>query len=150
MKERVDALKDEIKRFTASNKDQLEEFRLKFISRKSVVADLFSNMKSVLPEDRKEMGKLLNELKHSAQEKFKELISSLDNRKASSSAPVDLTLPPIPDTLGSLHPLSITRKRILEIFERMDSILYSFGPFVTMSLINMAIIYKFIKAIGEL
>ncbi|MCG8311192.1 MAG: phenylalanine--tRNA ligase subunit alpha [Cytophagales bacterium] len=127
MKERVDALKDEIKRFTASNKDQLEEFRLKFISRKSVVADLFSNMKSVLPEDRKEMGKLLNELKHSAQEKFKELISSLDNRKASSSAPVDLTLPPIPDTLGSLHPLSITRKRILEIFERIGFNV-SYGP----------------------
>ena len=128
MKEKVNALKAEISKFVAANNDQLEEFRLKFISRKSVIGDLFADMKSVAPEQRKEMGQLLNTLKNEAQNKFKELISTLNkSERESSSAPVDLTLPPVPETLGSLHPLSITRKRILEIFERIGFNV-SYGP----------------------
>ena len=128
MKEKVEALKEKISNYIAENNDHLEEFRLKFISRKSIIGDLFADMKSVVPEHRKEMGQLLNELKNDAQNKFKELISNLERSKEeSSSAPVDLTLPPVPDTLGSLHPLSITRKRILEIFERIGFNV-SYGP----------------------
>lgn len=120
MKEKVEALKAEISKYIAATHDELEEFRLKFTSRKSVVGDLFAEMKSVAQEDRKEMGRLLNELKNDAQNKFKELIASLEKtQEEHSEAPIDLTLPSIPDTLGSLHPLSITKKRILEIFERI-------------------------------
>ena len=85
-------------------------------------------MKSVAAEDRKEMGKLLNDLKNQTQEKFKELITSLEKTKEETSeAPIDLTLPPAPGALGSLHPLSITKKRILEIFERIGFNV-SYGP----------------------
>ena len=120
MKEKVEALKKEISKYIATKNDELETFRLKFISRKSVIGDLFADMKSVAQEDRKEMGQLLNEVKNQAQHKFEELIESLEKTKdETSEAPIDLTLPPIPDTLGSLHPLSITKKRILEIFERI-------------------------------
>ncbi len=128
MKEKVKSLKAEIQKFIASNNDHLEEFRMKFISRKSVIGDLFAEMKSVAPEERKKMGQLVNEVKNEAQQKFKELIHSLEKtQEEKSSAPLDLTLPPIPDTLGSLHPLSITRKRILEIFERIGFNV-SYGP----------------------
>ena len=120
MKEKVEALKKEISKYIATKNDELETFRLKFISRKSVIGDLFADMKSVAQEDRKEIGQLLNEVKNQAQYKFEELIESLEKTKdETSEAPIDLTLPPIPDTLGSLHPLSITKKRILEIFERI-------------------------------
>jgi phenylalanyl-tRNA synthetase alpha chain len=120
MKEKVEALKAEISKYIAATSDELEEFRLKFTSRKSVVGELFAEMKHVAQEDRKEMGRLLNELKNHAQDKFKTLIDSLEkNKEENSEAPIDLTLPPIPGTLGSLHPLSITKKRILEIFERI-------------------------------
>jgi phenylalanyl-tRNA synthetase alpha chain len=128
MKEKVEVLKAEISSYSASNNTELEEFRLKYISRKSVIGALFSEMKSVAPEERKEMGQVLNELKNTALDKFKELVASVDkNKDESTSAPVDLTLPPVPDTLGSLHPLSITRKRILEIFERIGFNV-SYGP----------------------
>lgn len=128
MKDKVKALKAEIAKFKASNNDQLEAFRMKFISRKSVIGDLFSEMKTVAAEERKAVGQLVNELKNEAQQKFKELITSLDQSKEEkSAAPLDLTLPPIPDTLGSLHPLSITRKRMLEIFERIGFNV-SYGP----------------------
>ena len=128
MKEKAEALKAEISSHQVSDKEELEQFRLRFISRKSVISDLFAEMKNVAPEDRKEMGMVLNELKNQAQAKFKELIASLEKSESeSSAAPVDLTLPPIPDTLGSLHPLAITKKRILEIFERIGFNV-SYGP----------------------
>ena len=128
LKAAYEKLKAEISKFIASNNDQLEEFRLKFISRKSVIGDLFAEMKSVAPEERKKMGQLINEVKSEAQQKFKELIHSLDkSQEEQSSAPIDLTLPPVPETLGSLHPLSITRKKILEIFERIGFNV-SYGP----------------------
>ncbi len=120
MKEKVESLKKEIASIIVNGKEELESFRLKFISRKSVIGELFADMKSVGKEDKKEMGKLLNELKNLALDKFNELIVSLDNTSnQTSEAPIDLTLPPIPGTLGSLHPLTITKKRILEIFERI-------------------------------
>ncbi len=128
MKQKVEALKSEILNFKANKNDELESFRLKFISRKSVITELFADLKSVIPEKRKEMGLLLNDLKNQAQDKFNELIASLEkSNDDQSSAPIDLTLPPIQDTLGSLHPLSITKKRILEIFERIGFNV-SYGP----------------------
>ena len=127
MKEKVESLKKEISKYTVSSKEQLEEFRLNFISRKSLISELFSDLRTVLPEERKEMGMLLNDLKNSAQQKFKELVSTLEKKDESSLEEIDLTLPPIPETLGSLHPLSITRKRMLEIFERIGFNV-SYGP----------------------
>ena len=128
MKEKVDALKAEIAEYIATKNDELEAFRLKFISRKSVITDLFADMKNVAPEHRKEMGQLLNELKNTARVKFDILISSVkDSKDEKTEAAIDLTLPPIPDALGSLHPLSITKKRILEIFERIGFNV-SYGP----------------------
>jgi len=128
MKEKVEALMAHISSYTVSNNDELEKFRMEFISRKSVVADLFAEMKNVAPEERKQTGAILNGLKNHAEEKFKELIATLNARNEdSSSAPVDLTLPPISDTLGSLHPLTLTKKRIIQIFERIGFNV-SYGP----------------------
>ncbi len=128
MKEKVLALIAEISSFTVANNDDLERFRMQFISRKSVVGDLFNEMKNVAPEDRKAMGVLLNELKDCAQNKFTELISSLEKLNTQEgAASVDLTLPPLQDTLGSLHPLTLTKRRIIEIFERIGFNV-SYGP----------------------
>jgi phenylalanyl-tRNA synthetase alpha chain len=128
MKEKVEALIGRISSYTVTNNDELEKFRMEFISRKSVVADLFAEMKNVAPEDRKQTGAILNGLKNHAEEKFKNLIEALNSQsEETSSAPVDLTLPPITDTLGSLHPLTLTKKRIIQIFERLGFNV-SYGP----------------------
>jgi phenylalanyl-tRNA synthetase alpha chain len=93
-----------------------------------VISGFFDELKNVTPEGRKEAGMLLNDLKNLSLSRFKDLIASLENSgEESSTAPIDLTLPPIPDTIGSLHPLSITRKRIIEIFERIGFNV-SYGP----------------------
>lgn len=121
MKEKIKVLKEEIAAFRVENQEQLEQFRLKYIGRKSLITDLFSGMGNLSPEERKEYGVLLNDLKDSAQQRFKEMISELETKSALESAAdhTDVTLPPVPGRLGSLHPITITRARIVEIFERL-------------------------------
>lgn len=120
MREKVEELKREIATFVAKNQEELEKFRMRFISRKSVVGELFNEMKNVAPEERRAFGALLNDLKNGAENKFKELIASLENADSSlDEDTIDPTLPPIPDQLGSIHPLTITKARIIEIFKRI-------------------------------
>jgi phenylalanyl-tRNA synthetase alpha chain len=120
MLEKVNQYKEEIANYTVDNQADLENYRLRFISKKSVVGELFGNLKDVAPENRRETGALLNELKDAAQNKFKELIAHLEKAKKQQSAShIDLTLPPVQHQLGSLHPLTITRNKINKIFERI-------------------------------
>lgn len=120
MLDKVKELRQEIEEIQVSSQEQLEAFRLKFISRKGVVTELFQGIKQEAPEKRKELGKVLNELKNSAHKKFKELIDSLESTGTTSGATgLDLTLPPGGVGLGSIHPLSATWERVIEIFGRL-------------------------------
>jgi phenylalanyl-tRNA synthetase alpha chain len=119
MLDKVKAISEEIKAAEAHNQEELEGFRIRYISKKSVIGDLFLELKTVAPENRRTMGQALNELKDAAQNKFKELISRLEEQAVDNTAQhIDLTLPPSV-ALGARHPLSITRARIVEIFQRM-------------------------------
>ena len=120
MLEKVNAIKDEIKTAVAENQEQLEHFRLRFISKKSVIGDLFAALKDAPVEEKKKLGVVFNELKQSAQEKFKALIEQLESDTSHVDGSIaDLTLPPAGSKIGSTHPLTSTRYRIIEIFERI-------------------------------
>ena len=128
MQEKVKQLKEKIEQFSAKTEAELEEYRLKFISKKGQVTALFSEMRNVPVEEKKKMGLVLNDLKNAAQEKFKSLISEVKKGSmGEQSTGVDLTLPPSSDKVGSLHPLRIVRNRIIEIFERIGFNV-SYGP----------------------
>jgi phenylalanyl-tRNA synthetase alpha chain len=114
MEERVSLLKSEIESFNGTT----EEFRLKYISKKGSVSQLFDDLKNAPVEQKKTLGKTLNDLKQLAEGKFKLLTESQESA-SSSSADVDLTLPPIANKTGNLHPLTLTRLRIIEVFERL-------------------------------
>ncbi|MEQ9285534.1 MAG: phenylalanine--tRNA ligase subunit alpha [Cyclobacteriaceae bacterium] len=121
MFDKVEKFKAELEAIKIQTKDELEQFRMKFISKKSVVTELFNDFKNVPNEQKKQFGVALNELKELAQVKLKELSSTLENQQgagADKSVP-DLTLPGIPNELGSIHPITLTRNKIIEIFERM-------------------------------
>lgn len=121
MFDKVEKFKAELEAIKVQTKDELEQFRMKFISKKSVVTELFNDFKNVPNEQKKQFGVALNELKDLAQVKLKELSSSLENHQgqgADQGVP-DLTLPGIPNELGSIHPITLTRNKIIEIFERM-------------------------------
>lgn len=118
MEERIKKLLEEVAAFTAANKEAVENFRLKYISRKGTISELFEELKKVSVEEKKKLGKVLNELKQSAEAKLSALQENLENAQTASTD-IDLTLPPIPNKVGNLHPLTLTKNRIIEIFERL-------------------------------
>jgi phenylalanyl-tRNA synthetase alpha chain len=118
MEEKVSSLRSEIEGFNGTTTAQAEEFRLKYISKKGAVSQLFEELKTVPAEKKKEAGRILNELKQLAEAKFKTM-SELQETSASSGADIDVTLPPIANKTGNLHPLTLTRLRIIEVFERL-------------------------------
>jgi phenylalanyl-tRNA synthetase alpha chain len=118
MEERIQELLSEVKGYLARDKKELEAFRLKYISKKGEISELFEQLRKVSSEQKKNVGKVLNQLKQTAESKLVELTEKLDAVPV-ESAEIDLTLPPVPNEIGNLHPLTLTRYRIIEIFERL-------------------------------
>jgi phenylalanyl-tRNA synthetase alpha chain len=126
--EKVKELISEIEQITVDSKDQLEAFRLRYISKKGVVTELFEGLKNIPQEDRRAVGQELNTLKNLAQNRFQEFNAAVESAAdANPEMLIDLTLPVVPNKQGSLHPLTIVRRRIIEIFERMGFNV-SYGP----------------------
>jgi phenylalanyl-tRNA synthetase alpha chain len=119
MKDKIQSLLEEIKAFKAENNEQLENFRIKFLSKKGIITGLFTEFKNVPKEHRKEFGRVLNELKNKAQEKVNFLREKLEDVKISDKSDKDLTLPVDFIELGTRHPLSIVRNEIIDIFARL-------------------------------
>ncbi|NVJ45837.1 MAG: phenylalanine--tRNA ligase subunit alpha, partial [Cytophagia bacterium] len=119
MNDKLKELSQEIESFVAETQDQLEEYRLRFIGRKNVIADLFSEMRHVPNEEKKAFGQAVNDLKNLAKDKFQELIDGLSSKSSTSEKHPDLTLPPVSGEFGSIHPLTATRNRFIQIFERI-------------------------------
>jgi len=118
MQQRIESLLKEVNEFVANGRQSLEDFRLKYISKKGAIGQLFEELKSLPPEGKKQAGRILNELKKTAEARFAELSQSLETAD-SGPASLDLTLPPVPNKVGNLHPLTLTKYRIIEIFERL-------------------------------
>ncbi|MDE0471948.1 MAG: phenylalanine--tRNA ligase subunit alpha [Ekhidna sp.] len=116
MLEKIKLYASEINEAVATDQEEIESFRLKFIGKNNVINDLFEEFKLVPKELKKELGLELNKLKNQAQFKLKELSDSLSSTP--STAEMDVTLPGISGTEGSIHPISQTKSRIIEIFER--------------------------------
>lgn len=120
MFDKVEVYRAELNEFKVSNSEELEAFRIKYISKKSVITALFDDFKNVPNEQKKAFGQALNELKTLAKDKLQELSQSLeDSSTVNTNHDIDLTLPNVPNELGSVHPLTLTRNKIIEIFERM-------------------------------
>jgi phenylalanyl-tRNA synthetase alpha chain len=119
MKDRIEALLNEIESFSASSKEHVEEFRIKLLSKKGKVKELFDEFKTVAPELRREVGQKLNELQNKAQEKLSHLKEKFESSADDKQQDLDLTLPAEKLALGSRHPLSIVRSQIVDIFSRI-------------------------------
>jgi phenylalanyl-tRNA synthetase alpha chain len=118
MQEEINKIQDEINAFIISNESELDHFRIEFVGRKGRLASLFDQLKNVPVETRREVGQSLNSLKNLAESKFLEAQENFSNKQADVKSPDDLTISE-PISQGSLHPLTMVRARILEIFNRM-------------------------------
>ena len=115
---KIEQLLQEVENLTASNAEELEALRIKYLSKKGIINALMADFRNVPAEQKKEVGMKLNELKNHAQERIntlKEAFECQDN----SAAELDLTRTAYPIELGTRHPLSIVRNEIINIFNRL-------------------------------
>ncbi len=117
MKSRIETLLDEVEKFAATNAEQAEQFRLKYMSRKGQISILFDEFKTVSPELKREVGQLLNKLKTIAQEKL-DAVKDSSSEGSDQKSTADLSLP-ANGFVGSRHPLMIVRQEIIDIFSRV-------------------------------
>ncbi|MFW5753326.1 MAG: phenylalanine--tRNA ligase subunit alpha [Marinilabiliaceae bacterium] len=118
MLDKIQQLLEEVKNLTASSADEAEQLRIKYLSKKGMIPQLFNEFKNVPNDQKKEVGQAINELKNTAQEKINELKEQFEQSHITSGA-TDLTLPGTAMPIGSRHPLSIIRNQIVDIFARL-------------------------------
>ncbi len=118
----LDKAKDLLKKaeaFTASEAEKIEEFRIKYLSKKGgLVTELFKDFKNVPNEQKKEFGQILNQLKDKVIDRVNHLKTELKS-KDTVKIGLDLSLPGDSQNSGSRHPISIVRNEIIEIFARL-------------------------------
>lgn len=121
MKDQLEQTYEEIAAFVAHSQEDLATFRQQFLGKKSILSKLQKALQTAPPEERKEMGKVLNNLKKAAQEKFNTLVEALKatHQPKHTAFEEDLTLPPPAHSLGALHPLTIVKHKIVTLFERI-------------------------------
>jgi phenylalanyl-tRNA synthetase alpha chain len=118
MLDRIKALQEEIEKIVVSGKEEVEELRLKYISKKGSISQLFEDFKTVSPEQKKEVGQAINTLKNFASEKINTLKESFEAAFNGDSG-LDLTMPGDSVKLGTRHPLSLVKNEIIGIFGRL-------------------------------
>lgn len=118
MIDKINTLKSEIESLTAGDLRQVEDLRIKYLSKKGLVSALFNDFRTVPADQKKAMGQALNELKNLATDKINSLRESLENVDT-LDADIDLTRTAAPVALGTRHPLSLVREEIIDIFRRL-------------------------------
>lgn len=118
MKEKIKTYLDEVESFSADTVEQLESFRIKYLSKKGLIPELFADFKHVASNDRKELGQQINNLKQAVQRKIISEKSTIDKKIVSTESTIDLSLPGESE-IGTRHPLSIVRNEIIDIFSRV-------------------------------
>ena len=126
MKARIELLREVVNGFTANTAEELESLRIKYLSKKGEISELFNDFRSVPNEEKREIGQLLNQLRDAAQEKLNGLKAMLESQKADAEK-LDLTCTATPLSIGSRHPLSLVKNEIIDIFSRIGFVIAE-GP----------------------
>jgi phenylalanyl-tRNA synthetase alpha chain len=124
--DKIDELLKEVSQLSAKNAEDVEQLRLKYLSKKGEINALMGEFRNVAKDQKKELGMKINELKKSATEKINSLRESVATTETGSES-LDLTRTAYPVGLGTRHPLTIVKNEIIEIFQRMGFTLYH-GP----------------------
>ncbi len=116
MIERIEPLVKEIESLLISNSEELENFRLKYLSKKGIISQLFEEFKNLPGDQKRDIGKPLNVLKSTAEGIFNSKKEELESNSTEGLQGIDTTLPVYLNQPGSFHPLKIVENRLIEIF----------------------------------
>ncbi|RYG20899.1 MAG: phenylalanine--tRNA ligase subunit alpha [Chitinophagaceae bacterium] len=120
LQEQITQYSAEINTFDTSSADELEQFRIRFLGTKGIIKDIFDQFKAVSPEEKRVLGKVLNEFKQLAEAKYADLHNTLANSELKTEdSGLDLTLPGEGFEVGARHPLALVRREIIEIFNKL-------------------------------
>jgi phenylalanyl-tRNA synthetase alpha chain len=114
MRNKIANYLSDIQSFTINDIENLDSFRLQYLSKKGIINSLFDEFKTIPNEEKREIGKILNELKVSCENKFSEYSQKLSSSETSKETN-DLSLPSIELKLGSRHPISLVKNEICAI-----------------------------------
>ena len=118
LSDKIKSLLQEVATLEAHDAQELESLRIKYLSKKGIVNELMGEFRSVAPEQKRDIGMLLNELKAALQERINTLRATLATAEDDLSD-LDLTRTPYPIRLGTRHPLTIVKNEIIDIFSRL-------------------------------
>ena len=116
--DKIDELLKEVSTLSAKNAEEIEQLRLKYLSKKGEINALMADFRNVAAEEKKAVGIKINELKQKAFDKINELKEQFEAADTVSDD-IDLTRTPYPIPLGTRHPLNIVKNEIVDIFQRM-------------------------------
>ena len=118
MLQNIDRILEEARQFKAETKEEVEQFRIKYLGKKGVLAGLFKDFKEIPSEQKREVGLKINQLKQYVTDRIEALQADITEEPGNKKS-VDLTLPGPPLLSGARHPVSIVRNEIISIFERL-------------------------------
>lgn len=127
MQSKINQYTTEIETFEPKTAEELESFRIQFLGTKGIIKDLFDEFKAVSPEEKRVLGKVLNEFKQLAEAKFNDFKDTFTSKDQNTASTEDLTLTGEGFEIGGRHPLSLVRKEIVEIFKRLGFVVAE-GP----------------------
>ena len=120
MLDRIHRLLEEVEHFAAQSKEEVEEYRIRWLSKKGEISALFEDFRTVPGELKKEVGQKLNDLRTRAQDKINDLKERFESDKEKNKAEIDLSIPAYPASIaGGRHPLSLVRREIISIFSKL-------------------------------
>tara|TARA_B110000881_G_C18593583_1_gene529735 strand:+ start:202 stop:1221 length:1020 start_codon:yes stop_codon:yes gene_type:complete len=119
MLDKVKELIGDVKAFKATSKEDVEVFRIQYLGSKGLLKELFAEFKNVDAAMRKDFGQALNSLKKAAESKVAEMSEALEGANSQKSFFGDLTRPSEPIELGSRHPISLVKNKIIDVFNRI-------------------------------
>ena len=124
--EKIEQVLKEVSQLTADNAEQVEQLRLKYLSKKGEINSLMAQFRQVPAEQKRAVGIKMNELKQKALERINALKEKTEEKSASHDD-MALTRTPYPQPLGTRHPLTLVKNQIVDIFSRMGFTLFH-GP----------------------
>ncbi|MDG1315321.1 MAG: phenylalanine--tRNA ligase subunit alpha [Flavobacteriaceae bacterium] len=119
MTKHIYKLIEEAEAFNAKSLEEVEVFRIKFLGKKGLLAELFAEFKEIPNEEKKDYGQAINRLKDVAQQKVNSLKTALISGANDSLLFGDLSRPGDSINIGSRHPISLVKNQIIDIFSRI-------------------------------
>ncbi|MBK6732373.1 MAG: phenylalanine--tRNA ligase subunit alpha [Bacteroidetes bacterium] len=127
MFENLDVLKTEIENYPITSSAELEQFRIRFLGTKNILKDVFTAIKDIPGDQKKNYGQQVNALKEIAENKFESFNTQLNSKQKTDKVFVDLTLPADIKNPGARHPITIVRDELVDIFSRIGYVVIE-GP----------------------